>query len=322
MKIIRKKKVKPNLYLEASYGNDSKERVEKHFKKKKRKRTIIGLMIIFILTVFTIGINKTLKENEVDISIPIKEVGNTIIATIKSKEELPIEYDDEYITEELLEREEKHFDYYNFTEEEYMQFNDITTYDILTPDSEKDLLNQVYLYCSEGNFIDAYQLLEVYVFEEDTENRKEKFHSMREDLNTMAELKSDDYYIEKSTLLPFINDPELLLYSFYDLELREQKEIVSIKDSDILPLPRSFLKTLEKVEVRPSELPNFSKQYNSISIKGKEIWRLEVAIGQHNIPEHYVYIIIDTENAGRNKVYYIEAQDNGLWVPTKYDQLN
>lgn len=318
---MRRRK-KPNFdYIEEKFGHLSRIRLETFFIHKKRNSRLLFFGITFLLIVIITILLVKFEIKDEDVVKEVKNTSQKIAEVIKPEEETVLTYDPNYLTEEIIEKEQEQFDYYDFTEEEYNQFNDITIYDIIIPNSEEQLYRRIYQYCSEGNFIEAYQLLEAYVYDDDTEKRKEKYYSMREDLNTMAGFNNDNFYVEKLMLLPYINDPELLLYSFYDLDLREQRDIVSIKDSDILPLPRSFLRVLEKVQIRPSELPNFSKQYNSITIKGKEIWRLEVAIGKHNIPEHYVYIIIDTENAGRNKVYYIEAQDNGLWVPTTYDML-
>ena len=164
-------------------------------------------------------------------------------------------------------------------------------------------------------------MLEAYIAE--NRDKNDKFYSLREDLNTLVYLEENYYDVDSLLLLPYINDPELLLYAFYSIDLREQKEFVSIKDSDIIPIGQdTYIKVLKNTN-KTKWITTLLQKINSITIKGKEIWRLETKLlGKHNVSNHYVYIVIDTETPANNKVYFIEAIDNDLWIPTKYSQIS
>ena len=148
------------------------------------------------------------------------------------------------------------------------------------------------------------------------------YKKLEADLSIISNIKTSTYPSDTVSLFPFIDDPKIMVYTFLSFDHNTQKKLIKIPESDIC----AKYKDITNAEIiKPDELPNFSKFYNSESILNKEIWKLEVYTDEYTPTDSkvmYYYVIKDVKDKGKNEIYYAEYDGTfKIGAPTKYTDL-
>ena len=177
---------------------------------------------------------------------------------------------------------------------------------------EDELLKEIYSDCSQGSFEVAYLKMETYL--KDNPEKFKEYNSIREDLNTIMNcFKQDSEVGIEQYLIPTIMDPELAIYAFLYTDTDIQKHLITVQDSSGCPEHEGVI---SKELILPSDLPHFSKNWNAITIDGKEIWKLEVFTDKWYPTINY-YVIVDPEK-NTSEIYFSEYNLD----PEKYPEFS
>lgn len=262
----------------------------------KNKKVIISIIVLCILvslSVLILIISSMKSENKV-----VNESG---VVTMDE-----VSYDSTYIDYEK-EKTDLENTYRNVDSEPKAEMN-------LSATSEEQILPTVYDLCFEGKYSDAE--LELNAFIKEYPEREVDYRELRDNIN-VVNLMNDQGDMDPIYILSTITDPEILLDMFLNTDTATQKKIIKIPESIVMG---GYTERVSKEKIEPYDLPHFSRHFDSISIQGKEIWKITLR-GKYTPADVNYYVIVNPEEKKDNWVYYAEYAEQPKIIPTTYKDL-
>lgn len=175
--------------------------------------------------------------------------------------------------------------------------------------SEEDLDDEIRNALCEYNFEKAYYILESFIGEDET--LREKYGRKLLDLST-AWMISNDPYISDAMFQ--IQDPDVYLFTFYNLDFEFQWREVIKRNSQVKYKPRELI-SIE--EITNDQLPDTDISPLEISKKGIKIWRYRFLEYKDIYFDSY---LLQYTKEGKCRIYFSQYSDPD-YNPTTYELL-